>query len=151
MKFQAKTQEEIDAANLCEEGDYPFTIAEAAEQTSKRGQPMFKLKLLVHADGERDWHIFDYVSPAFMEHRLLHLCEGTGLFPQYAAGELEASELVGQEGHCRIIVQEAKGGYPAKNVVDDYLVPDRKKAMAENKTKASTPLTPPEDDDVPFN
>lgn len=152
MRFDPKSQEQIDKENLCEEGDYPFTVLEASEETSKKNQPMFKLKVNVHGDNDRDWHIYDYVSPAFMAHRLLHLCECTGLFPSYSRGELTASEILGKQGHCSVEIKEQKG-YAAKNVISDYIVPDRKKAMAANSVRASAPTTstkPPSDDDVPF-
>lgn len=150
MRFQPKSQEEIDAENLCAEGDFPFTIAEASEQFSAKGKPMFKLKLFIHGDNERDWHVYDYVSPAFMAHRLLHLAECTGLFPEYSRGELESPQLVGRTGHCAVSVQEAKGGYPAKNIIEDYIVPDRKKAMADNKAASTPPPASPDVDDIPF-
>ncbi len=147
MQFKPKTQEEIDAENLCPEGDFPFTIKEASEKVSSSGKPYFKLKLFVHGDSERDWHVYDMVSPAFMAHKLLHLCEGTGLFPRYAAGTLDCADLLEKTGHCTVTIEEAKGGFAAKNVITDYIVPDRKEAMKNAKDSAAPQ---PEKDDVPF-
>lgn len=153
MQFKPKTQADIDAENLCTEGDFPFTVLEAVEKTDKKGRGFFAVKLNVHGDEERDYHIYDNLSPAWMAHKLLHFCEGVGLYPQYCEGNLSAADLVGREGHCSVSMEDAQNGYPAKNIVEDYLVKDRKEAMAENKARVTGEIAPAQsevDQDVPF-
>lgn len=156
MRFQPKTQEQIDAESLCADGVFPFTIKKAEEAEDKNGNGFFKLKLFVH-DNDRDWHVYDNVSPNWMAHKLLHLCEGTGLGAKYQSGNLSAEDLIDRQGHCEITMEEA-GKYPAKNVVVDYEVRERdgmlssQPPVASGKTKpASEPATPESDEnDIAF-
>lgn len=161
MKFNARTAEQIAADELLREGNYPFTIKEAKEKVDKNNKGFFAIKLFVH-DDERDWHIYDNVSPEWMAHKLLHLCEGTGLGAKYASGNLNAEDLIDRQGHCEVGQEEAKGKYAAKNTIVDYV--SREKAGQVQPIKQSDARLnpqakpaeagadgpPPEDDDVPF-
>lgn len=151
MQFTPKTEEELEQEGLLEEGRYPFTIKKADEKTSKKNQPYFNVKLFVHAPDERDWHIYDNPSPAFMAHKLRHLCYGTGLEAKYEAGTLTCDDLIERQGYVEIGIQKAKGAFPAKNVVIDYVVESEAAPAKPVPAKgASTEAPPPEDDDVPF-
>jgi len=145
MKFQAHTEDELAREGLLDEGQYPFTIKASAEKQDKKQRGFFALKLFVHGPNERDWHVFDNVSPEWMAFKLRHLAFAIGLGGRYESGELTAEELVGRQGHCVIGVQDAKGGYPAKNVVLDYVVPQPLTAASQAAKNA-----PEEPDDVPF-
>lgn len=150
MTFTPKTQADIDAENLCPEGDYPFTIKEAQEKTDKKNRPFFALKLFVHAIDGRDYHIYDNVSPAWMAHKLLHLCECTGLYPQYAQGRLSFNDLIGKQGYCTVSRQDSQDGYGPKSIIYDYIVKDRKQSMKDNAQAGfSDGSRIPDDDDIP--
>lgn len=142
MKFQPKSEKEIAEANLWPNGEYPFEILEADEAEDKNGNGMFKLKVKVFKENGASQNIFDYVSGAWMEFKLRHLAEAANLLVEYEQGEIEAYQLVGKTGTCKINVSKDKTGqYPDKNGIADYMVPGQAKA---EKSKAN------DDDEVPF-
>ncbi len=141
MKFVSKTAKQIEEEQLLSEGKYPFTIKVVEEKDDKNRQPFFKLKLYVHAPDGRDWHVYDNVSMAWMAHKFLHLCDTVGLAAQYERGEIHVEDLISRQGYCEIGMEEAKGGYAAKNIVNDYVTA---KEIRREEPKATI------DDDVPF-
>lgn len=126
MKFKPKSEQEIkDAQNqfLWPVGEYAFEILESEEKTDKNDNPMFALKVKLFKDDGKSQNVFEYVSPVWMEHKLRHLAECTGLLAEYEQGELEAYELVGKTGMCKVNVSKDKTGqYPDKNGISDYIV-----------------------------
>lgn len=146
MKFQPKKEEELSKFDLLPDGTYPFTVLESGEIASKsvknNGKMMIALKLNVHGpNGDR--HVYDYFADWFSEWKLKHFADTTGLTKQYEAGELnaDASALAGRVGFVKLSHEDA-GKYPAKNVVDDYIV--------KEQPKEAGPAQQPEDEDVPF-
>lgn len=139
MKFQPKSEKEIAEANLWPNGEYAFEILEAEESVDSQNRDMFKLKVKVFKDDGKSQNIFDYVSGAWMEYKLRHLAEACGALDDYEKGEIEAYQLVGKTGKCKVNVSKDKTGqYPDKNGIADYLVD-------------ATPKPPVEDDDeIPF-
>lgn len=128
MKITPKTEEQLNESRLLPDGEYPFTVLDSDEIPSKseknRGKMMFALKLNVHGpDG--DQHVYDYFADWFSEWKLRHFAETTGLLADYEAGELNGAmgAFAGRTGYV-LIKTEPAGKYPAKNVVDDYVVKD---------------------------
>ncbi len=148
-KFTPKTEEEIQAEELCPEGKYPFTVLESSLTLSKSaknsGKPLVKLKLNVHGP-DADYHVYDYIADWFMAHKFRHFFHCTGHGAQYDAGEVDPSEnaFQGREGWCDLVKQPGKGSYGPKNSISDY-VPNN--AVVEG-APAAKPA--PENDDVPF-
>lgn len=123
IKFKPKTEKELAEANLWPKGDYAFEILEAEEAEDKNGNGMFKLKVKVFKDNGASQNIFDYVSGAWMEYKLRHLAEACGMLADYENGEMNAYELVGKTGFCKVGVSADKSGqYPDRNGINDYLV-----------------------------
>lgn len=146
MTFTPKSENEIKEAGLAPDGDYDFNVLEAADCTSKKGNPMIKVKLGVYHGESVRWHVYDYLLGA-MEAKLRHFCDSTGLLAKYESGSLCAEDCKGRSGKVRLIVdQDDEQKYPPKNTVKDYVV---RKAKPLNKPNAS-PAKEPEDDDVPF-
>ncbi len=150
MRFESKSESEIAESNMIPEGEYPFEINSATEQTSKSGNEM--VKLWVHiVDTEGKGHgIWDYlVAIDSMAYKLRHFAEATGMLPEYEQGEMTADSMVGCTGKCKVGIQPAKDGYPAKNTIKDYIkrttpVPAK---GAVTKPKAATDDL---DDSIPF-
>ena len=122
MKFKPKTEKELAEANLWPNGPYAFEILEAEEKTDKNDNPMFALKVKIFKDSGASQNVFDYVSPTWMEFKLRHLAEACNLLAEYEQGEMEAYQLVGKTGMCKVNVSKDKTGqYPDKNGIADYL------------------------------
>jgi len=154
MNWKPKTEDEIARERLAPEGLTPFTVLEATPSVSKKGKDMLTLKLNIHADDGCDYFIFDYVSPHFMAHKFRHFFCAVNRLNDYERGTVDTAGLVGCEGYCDVGVQDAKGDYPAKNIIRDYDKGDAKAEPAKAKpaSPAPTPKTsaPAEDDEIPF-
>lgn len=147
LKFQPKTEEQLNSFENLPAGEYPFTILESEEVASKSaknpGKLMAKIKLNVHGpNGDR--HVYDYFADWFSEWKLKHFLETTGFGAEYAKGEADPSGGAWRQrqGYVKLEVEPAQGNFAAKNVVADYVV--------KGEAKAASPNTPPEDDSVPF-
>lgn len=143
MKFAPKTEKELSEDNLWPVGNYAFEVLEAEEAVDKNINPMFKLKVKVFKDSGASQNIFDYVSPTWMEFKLRHLADACGLLAEYESGEIEAYQLVGKTGYCKVNISKDKSGqYPDKNSIGDYLAdkPSEKKTLAEATNDDSIPF-----------
>lgn len=139
MKFQPKSEKELAEANLWPVGDYSYEILEAEETTDKNDNPMFKLKVKVFKENGASQNIFDYVSPTWMEFKLRHLAEASGLLVAYDNGEIEDYQFVGKTGRCKVNISKDKTGqYPDRNGIGDYI------ATANTSTEEVL------DDSIPF-
>ena len=147
MKFQPKTQEEIDAMSLLPEGVYDFVVLDACESVSKKGNDMIKLTLNVYDDRGAVWRIFDYIMEAFPR-KLRHFCEALSLDHEYATGTLEADMCLDKAGRVKIKIAPA-GEYPARNEVVDYLPPLVDTNGAKKQESGQT-IEPQTDYDMPF-
>jgi len=97
--------------------------------------------------------VSDYLLES-MAFKLLHASETCGLSDKYENGELCGADFVGKTGTVKIGTQEAKGDWPAKSVIKDYVVDKdddapAKKKKAAKKTKAAEELDELEDE-IPF-
>lgn len=148
MRFQAKTEEEV--SNLIPKDEYAFEVLEAEEKTSKSGNDMIALKLGIDYNNSLRG-VFDYlVDIDSMAYKTRHFADAVGLLAEYEKGNLNAEELVGLTGKCKIDIQPAKDGYDAKNVVRDYVkrkVGEVAPAKIEPKVAG---VRNPMDDDIPF-
>jgi len=148
LKFTPKTEDQLKREwPLLPDGEYPFTVLASKEQAStsvkNKGKMMFAVKLNVHGkDG--DYHVYDYFADWFSEWKHKHFADTTGQQKAYEAGDMNGDNdgFAGKVGWVKISTEPA-GKYPAKNVVDDYVVRDA-------APKAAAP-EPKEGDDVPFN
>lgn len=142
MKFQPKTEEELEAEMIVPDGEYDFTVMEAEERQSKKGNSMIQVKLNVFTE-QGDLHLYDYLLEA-MAFKLRHFCSSIGVLADYNLGTLEVSDIVGRSGKVKLTSKKEEG-YPLKNVVKDYV----KKENGEPPPVGSSPPNP-KDDDLPF-
>lgn len=149
MKFEPKTEEEINAGNLLEGGDYDFEVAKAEEAVSKKGNEMVKLTIHIMDNEDRRHTVFDYlVSSDESAFKLRGFAESVGLLEQYEAGEIRAEQMEGRAGSCKIGIDDKDKSYPAKNVVRAYLKPKAPASAMNGAKKGSSAQIL--DDDVPF-
>ncbi len=148
MKFQAKTEEQLNEESLIPEKSIcDFEVLEAADKQSKKtGADMIALKLKVYyGDGFK--LVNDYLMEA-MPHKLLHFCEAADLMTAYTNGTLKAADCVGRAGKVEMRIDPA-GEYPAKNSVKDYI--GHKRAEKLKGAKPSPAEAQDDDgDSVPF-
>ncbi len=151
MNFPPKTEEEIQAMGLIEEGTYPFEVLEAKDSKSKSGNEMIELKLRIWDNLGRERQCFDYLLEA-MAFKLRHFCEAVGLLDKYNAGTLLASDCLSRCGKLELVVQPGKqkpdgSYYQDKNSVKDYVKPEGGAVTASTEAAKDSDF---KDDDVPF-
>lgn len=120
MEFEPKTEQEVAEGALAPAAEYDFDVLDAEDTVSKSGNPMIKVNIGLYINGVVKNRVFDYLLPA-MEAKLRHFCDTVGLLSQYEAGTLEAADCIGRSGRVKIVIDPAKGSYPAKNSVKDYV------------------------------
>ena len=146
MKFQAKTENEIIEAGLLPKGEYDFEVIKAEKavggpQSKNPGVEYIKLNVQVFMD-DRTRFVNGVLHPK-MEAQLRHFCVVGKLMDKYDAGTLDAEDCVGVAGRLKLRVKDADGNFPAKNEIQDFIVPKEKPVEA-------SPSTPNTGDDVPF-
>lgn len=147
MKFQAKTEDQLNEENLIPEKSIcDFEVLEAVDTQSKKGNDMIALKLKVY-HGEGFKLMNDFLMEA-MPHKLLHFCETADLMTAYTNGTLRAADCVGRAGKLEVRVDPA-GEYPAKNSVKDYIGTKRAEKL-KGKKESPADKQPEEDSEIPF-
>jgi hypothetical protein len=119
MKFTPRSEADLQRDNLCPPGIYPFSVMAAKDETSRTGKQMISLKLNVHGDEGRSYHVYDYISPDFMPFKLRHFAVAVGLEKQYESGGMDAHHCLERQGWCDVAVKEDRE-YGPKNVIKDY-------------------------------
>lgn len=144
------TEEEIQASLLAPDGIYDFTVIDAVEKESKKGNAMIEVKLNVFTDvGEL--HLYDYLLE-LMAFKLRHFCSSIGVLADYNMGVLEVDNIIGRSGKVRI-TSKKEGDYPLRNVVKDYVKKENGEPPRERPTEgvpASVAPTGGPQDDIPF-
>lgn len=151
MRFEPKTEEELQSMNLLEGGEYDFEVLDAKDDTSKNGNDMVKLKLGVYGDGERQHWVYDYlVATEASAYKIRGFAESAGLLNEYLLGEINAEQMVGKTGRCQIGIQKDKSGqYPDKNIVRNYIKAESS-GGAKKESKPANGGAVVMDDDIPF-
>jgi len=154
MNFTPKTEDQLARERLLSAGEYPFSIMEAQDTTSKAGNDMIKVKLRIFADDGSERHVYDYLLESMGE-KLLAFCKSVGLEDEYMTGSLRADMCDGREGFVKLEIEPASKGFNSKNSVATY-VPrgsETKPAPpsdASRLKKPTTGLTFAEDDGEPI-
>ena len=150
MKFEPKSEEQIQRERCLPAGVYDFEVVDATEKQSRSGKDMIELKLSVfvddHAVQVRDWIVegFDW--------KLRHFCDTCGLLNQYEAGTITAEDCVGQAGTVQIVVKDSPDFGP-QNSVKDYGAgkkPQKTSELAVGKPSARKQVAKMDEDDMPF-
>lgn len=122
MKVTPISEKEAAEAGLRQRGIYDFEVLEADDQISSAMNEMIKLNVKLFDKEGNSFRLFDYlVSSKGMAYKVRHYASATGQLPQYENGDLRAEDQVGKTGQCQVGIQAAKNGFPAKNVVSDYV------------------------------
>lgn len=151
MRFEPKSDDELDRMGLLEEAVYDYEVIKAEDTKSKAGNDMIKAQVSVY--GPSQVHvIFVYLLEA-MPRIMKHFCVTTGMAEKYDSGELSALDMIGKQGKCKVKIEPAKDGYAARNSIDDFVNND---TPTGNLDKPAANPNPPandqgiDDSDVPF-
>lgn len=122
MKFQPKSEAEFATAGLWPASIVDFEVIEATDEISKSsGAEMVKLKIYLFNDRGEKRTVFDYlVSSEKALFKVHQFAKATGLLGAYEAGEMEALDMQGRTGRCKIAIQ-SDPQYGDKNVIREYL------------------------------
>ena len=125
MRFQPKTDEQIEQEQTFGDpfprGEYDVMVKEAKDDISKTtNNEQIKLMVVITNDDGHRRTAFDYLLEA-MPKKLKSFCDACGLQEEYESGSLEAAHCRGQEMRAIVDIEPAKGDYPAKNVIKQYL------------------------------
>lgn len=136
MKYQPKTEEEVNNFSLCPEGVFPFEVVHAEEKLSQKGNEMIQLKLKVFDDEGNQHIVYDFLMEA-VAFKLKHFCDAVGLAELYKSGELTDIECEGKTGKVEIGHRpDQKDKEKMRHGVKDYIVDESANMI--------------EDDDIPF-
>jgi hypothetical protein len=161
--FDPMTDEELEASDLVEDGEYYFEVVKSTRSNSKNGNPMAALQITIwDKEGKThtifDWLVFSQIKMCLK--KVSHFCSAVGLADEYKKGQIP-EEL---ERYCgKLILGFAAGQeipeeklqgkpfgskYPDKNVVVDYVKGSAKprKVGVDKEPSESKEF----DDDIPF-
>lgn len=146
MRVVPISEKEAEEAGLWKRGIYDFEVLAAEEKVSSKGSEMLKLNLKLYNAEGHSTRLFDYIiNSEQWAFKLRHFASSTGLLPQYEKGELSADSCVGRTGRCQLGIEKAKGGFPAKNKIDDYV------PLVPGAPPVAAPAPADEiDDEIPF-
>jgi hypothetical protein len=154
MKFTPKSEQEVASGGLWPAGTYDFQVVSAEETTSKSsGADMIKLTLHVFNDHGAKITVFDYlVGTEKAQFKVRGFAAAVGLIESYDAGALDAFEMEGRSGQCKLAIQkDTTGQYGDKNSVASYLTPVG--GVAKPKASIAKParaVVANLDDEIPF-
>jgi len=148
FRFTPKTEDELDQSGLLEKGVYDFTVDTATSVNAKTdGTPMLKLGLTIYGpDGEHK--IFDNLHPK-LEFKIRHFCDSIGILKVYETGQIDPGACEGRSGKAKVDIESAKGDFPAKNNVRDY-VPRVVKEVRQAKVEPVVTDGADDGSDVPW-
>lgn len=140
MKYDPKTDDDLETELLLDDGEYQFKVVECEEKYDKNNNDMFALILRVFGRGGDNRNVYDYISPAWMHQKFKRFFYAVGLGDLYETGAADTAAILNAQGAV-VISTEKQQGYKARNVVVDY-IPE----------EASVPQAAPaaDDDDLPF-
>ena len=150
MKVNPISEQEADAqsSGLWPDGEYDYEIREASEETSAAGNSMIKLEVYIFDRDANRRMVFDYlVNSDGAAWKIRKFAASCGLLPQYEKGDLMANEIVGRTGRCKVGTQAARGEYPAKNVIRDFIKAAGVSIPVQRREKV---VAGEIDDEIPF-
>jgi hypothetical protein len=123
MQFNPCSAQEIADRKLLPKGVYDFEILDALEKTSGAGNEMIELTVSVSKNGNGPGRtLADYLLPKRPE-KLRHCCAACELMAEYDSGSLCDGDFKGKRGRLKLAVEKGRGGYPDRNIIEDYLTP----------------------------
>lgn len=155
LSYTAKSEEQLIKEGLFPDGEYDCEVIDASDALSKKtNNPMLTLTLSVfHPEGRRT-QVTDYISfgSNFGERKFRKSAAAFGLEEQYIAGKLAHTDYENRAGKVILAQTDGLDGYPAKNIVKEYLpkTEGAEDAIAAAKKAFPGAESKPLDDEIPF-
>lgn len=110
MQYNTRTEKELAEANLLPKGEYPFEIADAKEQKSKKGNDMLVVEVDCIGESGARKRVTDYIVPGtiWADKKLHDLMWSVGLGQKYATGTITADDLIGRSGFAAVSIDKGK-------------------------------------------
>ena len=125
MKFEPKTEEQIDAMFIIPDGTRCFCeVKEAGNHISKEGKESIKLHLAIWEDATIRTYLDVYLTPAFMK-LFKHAADAMLTQEKYESGDIGPEDYEGKSCDCIIGIEKAKGNFKEKNYIKDFIKTDR--------------------------
>jgi hypothetical protein len=156
FSFPPMTESELQALNMVEDGIYDFNVMKATQKTSKSGNQMIELQLVIWDKQGKEHIVFDYlVSITSMVYKIKHFCDTVGLDKEYQSGSFDVMQCEGRTGKAHIIIQAGQpnpngGMYADKNAVKDYVMTDSGAGKVDLSGNTPEPKDEFSDCDLPF-
>lgn len=150
MKFEPKTEAQLEELDLLPDGIYEFSVYSAEDKLSKSGFPMIQLKLEIYGNMLGTKYIFDYLVSSnhpITQKRIRHFCYATGLADLYELGEINSHHLMSKSGKLILGIEDSEK-FGKKNRVIDYLDSSKADSLSFNKQDSNEKSLI--DDDLPF-
>ena len=145
MKFSTEPQDESAPANdaprssVLPPGIYPFSVLDAKEEVSKAGNDMLHLKIgAERPNGTAQW-VHDYIVNT-QTGKLKAFCAAVGMLDDFGRGEISATEFIGATGKVKLRIEPAKGSYPEKNAVAEYVERKQPDAPSDDAPSEEIPF-----------
>lgn len=155
MKFTPKSEKDLANGDLLPAGTYDFEVKSAEEATSSTGNGMVKLSIWIFPESGTKRTVFDYlVGTESAQFKVRGFAAAVGLLEEYDGGEMDALDMEGKTGKCKIVIQKDKSGaYPDKNSVASYVAAPVTTGSVEKKTARAAKVHGGGDlnDDIPFS
>lgn len=141
MRYNPKSEAELASDGLWPESIVDFEVMEAEDTTSRAGSDMVKLKVKVFNDQGASRTVYEYlVGIDSMQWKIRAFCAAVGLLEQYETGELDAVDMEGRTGKCKLIIQKDKSGsFPDKNAIGAYIAQAEKPKAAPRRAGIAQP------------
>lgn len=152
LKFQPKTEAEVNTRKLWPAGEYDFEIVKAEDAVSKAGNAMIKIVLKIFDRSGEYILLSDYLlSDEAMAFKLRHCCEAVGILGKYETGELEAGDFVTGAGQLKLKVRKSTDpNYPEdQNQIADYIKPDERTPKEKATSKKNHGIVDELNDSLP--
>lgn len=148
MKFEPKSETEVNTRKLWPAGEYDFEIVKGENTISKAGNDMIKIVLKIMDPNGEYILLSDYLlSDEAMAFKLRHCCAAIGIIGKYESGDLDGGDFVTGTGRLKLKVRKSTDPkYPDdQNQIQDYLAPDERTPAEKARSKKNHGL----DDELP--
>lgn len=140
-------------------GDYDFSIYQAEDTQSAKGDDMLKITLHILLGEGKHRTVYDYIlGTDNWAWKARHFAESIDMVSQYEQGELDPDFLEGRVGRLKLKIKPANGQFGAGNQVFDY-IPRETQSHTGQRTPAINRAPAPSrekvlagdiDDEIPF-